>query len=106
MSRAALSRVARLGDGWLALAAVETWDPERLRAGLGELRAVWAATGRAGRPRAVLELHCADGTAELLRPFSATAAHLGSDEVAVELPWRFGIDAAAALTAELTGPAD
>lgn len=55
---AALRRVARLGDGWLALAA----NPVQLGAQIATLRRLWAEHGRAGAPTLVCKLFLSIGT--------------------------------------------
>ncbi|MFW3171603.1 TIGR03619 family F420-dependent LLM class oxidoreductase [Geodermatophilus sp. CPCC 206100] len=101
-SPAALRRAATLGDGWLALAAVDTWDAASLGSGMSTLRAGWAAAGRAGTPRAVLKLACPEGALPDLPRRVEEAAALGFDEVAVELPWHLGVPRAAAVLGALT----
>lgn len=54
----ALRRVARLGDGWLALAA----NPAQLGTQLQTLRRLWAEHGRAGAPTLVCKLFLSIGT--------------------------------------------
>ncbi|MDP5182499.1 TIGR03619 family F420-dependent LLM class oxidoreductase [Blastococcus sp. BMG 814] len=101
-SPASLRRAAQLADGWLALAAVDTWDAEQLRTGIADLRAGWDAAGRPGDPRAVLKLHCPEVALPHLARRVAETAELGFDEVAVELPWHRGIDDAAGVLDGLT----
>jgi probable F420-dependent oxidoreductase len=56
----ALRRVARLGDGWLALAA----NPAQLGAQVATVRRLWVEHGRAGAPTLVCKLFLSIGTAK------------------------------------------
>jgi probable F420-dependent oxidoreductase len=106
MTRPALRRAARLGDGWMALASADEWAAERLRAAKEALHAGWAEAERRGAPRAVLKLHCTEEAVASLPRCVQEAADLGFHEVAVELPWSRGIDEAAAVLGRLVAADD
>lgn len=88
MAPAALRRAARSG-GWLAIAFVDRWDPEGLRAAMDSYRA--EAASIAMPALAVLKLHCGpDRTAELASR-AVEALEMGFTHVIVQVPWAAGL---------------
>lgn len=94
MTRPALRRAARLGDGWLALAYVHNWDRTNLASKLAELQSLRTATGVTGRFDHVLKLHAGPDEGDALPELAAEAQELGFSEVIIEPPWETGVDAA------------
>lgn len=87
MADAALRRAASLGDGWMAIADVDTLDLESLGERVAEL-----ARMRAGAPERpfqhVLKLETSRASAAGLLPEAVQAvAGLSFDEVVIDLPW-------------------
>jgi probable F420-dependent oxidoreductase len=87
MSRRALERAARLGDGWLALAHLDDADPAGLGVALERFRELRPAGGAPLRAvaRIVGEIPVAEvgPAAELARELS----ELGFDEIVIDPPW-------------------
>ncbi len=95
MSAAARRRAATLGDGWLAIAFADRWDPDALRAQLEDVRSRRRDVGAEGRFEAVLKLHSGFAELDRLPELVAETRRIGFDEVIVDPPWTEGIDAAA-----------
>lgn len=98
MSKAAIRRAASRGDGWLALAFVDTWDGEGLARAAADF-AVQVSQQRSSQPFRALKLHCRPESVDRLERHVAVAAELGFDEVIVELPWPRGIESATSVLA-------
>ncbi len=107
MSRPAIRRAARSGDGWLALAFADRWDGDRLaEAGHYYQSQVDLAPRTPAAPLKVLKLHCSPTATDLLPSRLSELADLGFNEVAVELPWNEGIDEASSVLAGLVASWD
>lgn len=97
MSDAALRRAAMRGDGWLAIAFARSWNAADLRERMQMLREA-RRVSLAGRPmQTILKLHASPAEVDALPMLVQEAAVIGFDEVAVELPWEAGTDAALAV---------
>jgi probable F420-dependent oxidoreductase len=83
MSKAALRRAGRLGDGWLAFQRAGELDVPALEAGMSLMRETAAAVGRpAGRTVVRLTGTLDDAAAAL-----PALAAIGIDEVIIEVDW-------------------
>jgi alkanesulfonate monooxygenase SsuD/methylene tetrahydromethanopterin reductase-like flavin-dependent oxidoreductase (luciferase family) len=94
LAPAALRRAARLGDGWLGIAFVESWDPVRLSDALSEVRRLRDEQGIERSFRAVLKLHSSPKLVDRSLELLDEVAELGFDEVVIEPPWSSGINQA------------
>jgi probable F420-dependent oxidoreductase len=94
---AALRRAARLGDGWLAIAFVDRWDPDRLAEALAGVLRRRDDEGLDGPFRTVLKFHSSPALAERSVELLGEIAELGFDEVMIEPPWSAGIEEGRAL---------
>ena len=94
MTHRALRRVARYGDGWLAIAWMADFAPDLLRERLEHLHEAWADAGRTSPPELVLTLHARAIDMKDLQDTVREVARLGFAEVVVEPPWEDGFDAA------------
>jgi probable F420-dependent oxidoreductase len=98
MSAPARRRAAKRGEGWLALAVAESWDPELLARQLDDVR---ARRVRDGEFEAVLQLNSDPDDGERMIELVIAAGAIGFDEVIVEPPWARGIEAACALITDV-----
>jgi len=93
MANVSLRRAATLGDGWMAIAAVESLDVEALRARVDRVRALRAENGNAPF-ELVLKLEAESASAFDLPDAIAQLAPLGLDEIVIDVPWSDGVDRA------------
>jgi probable F420-dependent oxidoreductase len=93
MADVSLKRAATLGDGWVAIAAVERLDVEALRERIERVRALRAEHGDAPF-ELVLKLEAEPEWASELPGALAQAAALGFDEIVIDVPWSDGVDRA------------
>ncbi|GII78491.1 LLM class F420-dependent oxidoreductase [Sphaerisporangium rufum] len=90
MTGPAVRRAASRGDGWLALAFVERWNPSDIAAALARFREQrHQRSGDAGY--AALKLHCGPERHGELRECARQALDAGFDHVVVEPPWGLGV---------------
>lgn len=95
MSAVARQRAAARGDGWLAIAFADRWDPAGLRSQLDDVRSRRRDADLEGSFETVLKLHSGPTDLDRLPGLVAETRQIGFDEVIVEPPWTDGIDAAA-----------
>lgn len=93
MTDLALRRVARYGDGWLAIAWIADFEPDLLRERLEHLHEAWTDAGRTSRPELVLKLHARPADMKDLQATVREVGRLGFAEVIVDPPWEDGLDA-------------
>lgn len=99
MSAVARRRAARRGDGWLAIAGADDWEPQSLAAGIAD---VHARREQNDVPfETVLQLNADPTDAARILELVREAAELGVDEVIVEPPWAKGVAEARAMIAEV-----
>jgi probable F420-dependent oxidoreductase len=103
MGRISMRRAAQHGDGWVAIAAVEDLDIDALAAAVSEVRSLRGERG--GEFELVLKLHAEPEAAESVPAAVALVSELGFDEVVVDVPWTYGIDAACDILASCTAAA-
>lgn len=84
MSRHALRRVARRGDGWLALQPADAVEVGELRAGLETIRIEAERAGRPAPERAALRI---SGPTESVADHLADLAAVGITDVIVDVDW-------------------
>jgi probable F420-dependent oxidoreductase len=87
MSRAALRRAAKRGDGWMAFQR-DGLDADRMGELLRSLRELRVEVGRPGEPfRNVLRLRGSPEMAPRLPALATQAKELGFDELIIDPPW-------------------
>jgi probable F420-dependent oxidoreductase len=101
MTRPARRRAAELGDGWLAIAFADQWDPEGLQRRYDDVMARRAEAHPGERFETVLQLHAEPDLIDRVPELVDETRSIGFDEVVVEPPWRDGLDEACALIAQL-----
>jgi probable F420-dependent oxidoreductase len=95
MADVALDRAASLGDGWMAIANVDTLDLETLGERATKLSRMRAQSSDMPFQQ-VLKLEASGASATDLLPGAVQAvAKLGFDEVVIDVPWEDGIKRAA-----------
>lgn len=88
MSPAALRRAARHGDGWLAIAMMETLQIDELRRTLENVLSEREQSERREEPfRAAIHLHSAAHEVGLVPKAASKLQAIGFDEVIVDPPW-------------------
>jgi probable F420-dependent oxidoreductase len=99
MSAVARRRAARHGDGWLAIAGADDWDPQSLSAGIADVQ---ARREEHDAPfETVLQLNADPTDTARILELVREAAELGVNEVIVEPPWAQGVPEARAMVAEV-----
>ena len=93
MGRAALRRAGRLGDGWLALQALDALDDEVLRAAVATIRDHADDAGRRpGAIRITLQVTASTGRAADLAVWIPRLRAAGVHEVIIDVDWEGGDD--------------
>ena len=93
MSAPARRRAASRGDGWLAIAGAESWDPTLLAEQLADV--LRRRGSRESEPfEAVLQLTCDPRDTARIAELATEAEAIGFEEVIVEAPWAAGVAAA------------
>jgi probable F420-dependent oxidoreductase len=98
MSAVARRRAARHGDGWLAIAGAEDWDPELLSERFADVRG-----RRDGREpfEFVVQLNADPTDTGRILEIAREAGEAGVDEIILEPPWLEGVEAAASMVADV-----
>lgn len=93
MSRAALRRAGRFGDGWLALQSLDALDDNALRAAIDTIREHADEAGRDREAvRITLQITASTGQAAYLAEWMPRLRVAGVHEVIVDVDWDGGSD--------------